>query len=248
MERLNSIESSLPPEQPPTKQAIRRLESDLSQEFKIAANAVTKLYRIANERNSLLKHSGYIDCIDDLTKYLQDNEDNVSIHDIKLWLLKQRNEILSENGTNANSTSNSNTILNNNTNNSANNSSGYNFNFKNSSTGSNIEREKTTNHHNSVQSPKFILSMPPLSVEHTGAIPNNIKSKKRWNRRPTRIDNEQFTNTNTNLPSTIVSTESHNNHVPSTNNNNNDTEDDDTLHINKRTKYYSEDKSRKDPS
>lgn len=94
MEQLKSLESSLPPEQPPTKQAIDSLNGELAQEFKIAANAVTKLYRVANEKNSLLKHQGYLDCLDDILKGLQSGQLS-SMNDIHLWSLKRKNELLS---------------------------------------------------------------------------------------------------------------------------------------------------------
>ena len=106
MERLNSLERSLPPEQPPTEKAIATLNSELSQEFKLAANSVTKLYRLANERASLVRHQGYLDCVEDVLSLIDgstgskdSNGSNGSkdptVEDIREWCLKRRQEMLS---------------------------------------------------------------------------------------------------------------------------------------------------------
>lgn len=157
MEKLNSLGSSLPPEQPPTNQVIDSLSSDLSQEFKIAANAVTKLYRVANERNSLLKHQGYLNCIDDLLSHMEQGS-NISVDDLHLWCLKQKNDILSHKSF---GTSNSK----------------FDFNFDNPH-GANTSSSE-------VSVPKFQLSTPPLSVEHhhgptqaSNTSHNHLKPKK----------------------------------------------------------------------
>ncbi|EGA58026.1 YJR056C-like protein [Saccharomyces cerevisiae FostersB] len=92
MEQMHSLESSLPPEQPPTKQAIESLNLELSQEFKLAANAVTRLYRVANEKNSLTKHQGYLTCLDDILCAL---DSNVTADELRAWCYKRRNDILS---------------------------------------------------------------------------------------------------------------------------------------------------------
>lgn len=154
MEKLNTLGSSLPPEQPPTSQVIESLSSELSQEFKIAANAVTKLYRVSNERNSLLKHQGYLQCLEDLLSIMGQNP-SVSTEVVHLWCLKQRNEILSHG--NGVSSDNSSTV----------NSNKFDFNFDNP----NVSNTNNTD----VSVPKFRLSNPPPSVEHTTT---NHKPKK----------------------------------------------------------------------
>lgn len=146
MEKLNSLGSSLPPERPPTDQAIDSLNSELSQEFKIAANAVTKLYRVANERNSLLKHRGYLHCVDDLLTLMRE-EPSLSVEDIHLWCLRQRGELLSHQSTGANAEQSKKPGA-----------ARYDFHFDGStakSSGNDV--------------PHFRLSTPPLSVEHTGS-------------------------------------------------------------------------------
>ncbi|KAG0654021.1 hypothetical protein C6P45_003550 [Maudiozyma exigua] len=155
MEKLSSLESSLPPEQPPTKQAVDSLKNELSQEFKLAANAVTKLYRVANEKNSLVKHLGYIECIDDLLTGI-DNSDFQSVDDIRLWCSRQK---LDRIGTK--DTSNKKEL--------DKKSNNFNFNFA----------EKKT-----INSPKFRLSMPPLSVEHTKPAIDNGRYKMRLKDQP----------------------------------------------------------------
>lgn len=157
MEKLNLLGSSLPPERPPTDQAIESLSGELSQEFKIAANAVTKLYRVANERNSLLKHRGYLHCIEDLLALMRE-EPALSVEDIHLWCLRQRGELLPSHQNTGNNTDQGK--------NSG--SPRYDFHFDNSTTKS-----------SGSEVPHFRLSTPPLSVEHTNV---QSKSKKtRWN-------------------------------------------------------------------
>lgn len=87
MEHLKSLESSLPPEQAPTDCAIEDLSGELSQEFKSAANAVTRLYRVARERDSLTKHQGYIECLDDVLMFLKKNP-NAQGDAVQQWCLK----------------------------------------------------------------------------------------------------------------------------------------------------------------
>lgn len=163
MERLNTLGSSLPPEQPPTNQVIESLNSELSQEFKLAANAVTKLYRVSNERNSLLKHQGYLQCLEDILSIMGQNP-SAPTDAIHLWCLKQRNEMLSHG--NGVSTDNSTSM----------NPNKFDFNFDNP----NVSNVNNTD----ISVPKFRLSNPPPSVEHTTT---NYKPKKtRWiKRQPT---------------------------------------------------------------
>lgn len=156
MEKLNSLGSSLPPERPPTDQAIDSLNGELSQEFKIAANAVTKLYRVANERNSLLKHRGYLHCVDDLLALMHE-EPGLSVEDIHLWCLRQRGELLSSHQVSGTGTEQS-----------KNSGNRYDFHFDGSTAKS-----------GGTEVPHFRLSTPPLSVEHANL---QSKSKKaRWN-------------------------------------------------------------------
>lgn len=195
MEKLNSLGSSLPPEQPPTTQAIESLNSELSQEFKLAANAVTKLYRVANERNSLLRHHGYLNCVEDILNMLQ-QDPATSVDDIRIWCLKQKNDILSNRNNNSN------------TDGGKSGASKFDFNFESPNT--NINMETTV--------PKFRLSSPPLSVEHVHNESNSSKAKKtRWSFKKQQIWKEaqkEGFNKNTMLEQdeeTAYKTESNNN-------------------------------------
>ncbi|QHS74286.1 uncharacterized protein SPAR_J02380 [Saccharomyces paradoxus] len=180
MEQMHSLESSLPPEQPPTKQAIENLNLELSQEFKLAANAVTRLYRVANEKNSLTKHQGYLTCLDDILCAL---DSNVTTDELRAWCYKRRNDILSNSqDKSSNPVKERERKLNKFSENQHRENDThkepsrkdievkYNFSF-NESNGdlSNI---------NGNVSPKFRLSMPPLSVEHPARNANRIKSWK----------------------------------------------------------------------
>ncbi|CAI4045089.1 hypothetical protein SUVZ_10G2430 [Saccharomyces uvarum] len=180
MERLHSLESSLPPEQPPTKQAIDNLNLELSQEFKLAANAVTRLYRVANEKNSLTKHQGYLTCLDDMLYAL---DLNMTTDELKAWCYKQKNDILSNSqDKSTNPVKEKEKKPNKCSENQQRESetqkelfkreyeSKYNFNFNESN--SNL----TDVNVNVV--PKFRLSVPPLSVEHPPRNANRIKSWK----------------------------------------------------------------------
>lgn len=161
MEKLNSLGSSLPPERSPTDQVIESLNGELSQEFKIAANAVTKLYRVANERNSLLKHGGYLQCVEDLLDMLE-REPGLSVEDIHLWCLKQKGEILSHQnpGNEVKSTG-----------------SKYNFDFSGGGDTKNSDSSKV---------PTFRLSTPPLSVEYPKPKKTiwSVQKQETWNSVP----------------------------------------------------------------
>ncbi|CUS21378.1 LAQU0S03e01200g1_1 [Lachancea quebecensis] len=90
MERLNSLEKSLPPERPATDQAIDKLNQQVTQEFKIAANAVTSLYRLSSERSSLSRHAGYAECLDDV---LQQLEGGRTAEELRQWCEERKREI-----------------------------------------------------------------------------------------------------------------------------------------------------------
>ncbi|CCC67868.1 hypothetical protein NCAS_0A13100 [Naumovozyma castellii] len=162
MDHLRSLESSLPPEQPPTDNAIEGLGNDLSQEFKIAANAVTKLYRIANEKNSLVKHQGYLQCLDNIIEQI-DSGDVSDIQELRHWCAKQRADRLLSKQNNHTTTVTS-TQPRNDTINQTIAASNSNL--------SNIDVR-------SINVPKFNLSMPPMSIEHSWDQNNRTRLKKK---------------------------------------------------------------------
>ncbi|CCD23145.1 uncharacterized protein NDAI_0B01110 [Naumovozyma dairenensis CBS 421] len=189
MDHLKSLESSLPPEQPPTENAIQSLSSDSSQEFKIAANAVTKLYRVANEKNSLLKHQGYISCLDDISELIEKRQVS-SLDEIRHWCMKQKIEKYTQKMDKPNTNISTNINADQNQNNK------YNFQF--SSNG------KTGNIDNSIQqivSPKFKPSMAPMSVEHSFNEADTYRFKKKWSVTRRHANNAQKDNENSMIDS-----------------------------------------------
>lgn len=172
METVRSIEASLPPEQTPTAQTINELKEELSQEFKLAANAVTKLYRIANEKNSILKHVGYIDCLNDIMKILDNNEIN-NLDELKKWCINEKINKLGKD----------NSILNTPISNGNNNNS--------DAIGINSVREINKP---KLISPKFKLSKPPLSVEQSNETIQQIKSRGKWANNCSRNNNGSHNN------------------------------------------------------
>ncbi|CEP63174.1 uncharacterized protein LALA0_S07e04082g [Lachancea lanzarotensis] len=95
MEQLNSLEKSLPPEGPVNDQNIDKLNRQVTQEFKIAANAVTSLYRLSSERSSLSRHMGYVECLGDVLELL---EQGVSTHELAKWCEDRKQEKSGQNG------------------------------------------------------------------------------------------------------------------------------------------------------
>ncbi|KAL3232120.1 hypothetical protein RNJ44_04036 [Nakaseomyces bracarensis] len=170
MEKLGSLESSLPPEQPPTKQAIASLNGELMQEFKFAANSVTKLYRLANEKTSLVRHQGYVRCVEDLLSLIDDSNGKISVEDIRQWCEMHRNEKMlggedtkteiRSNACTNDSAGDRRTASDNKTDNST---PKLNFNLKENYLGKSATDSKT----DGLVVPTFRLSKPPLSVEHT---------------------------------------------------------------------------------
>lgn len=93
MEQLSSLEDDLPPAHPPTSQEIQRLNQEVTQEFKIAANAVSQLYRLSSTRSTLNKHVGYVTCLEDVMKQLEAGK---SVEQLQQWCIKRRQDLLGE--------------------------------------------------------------------------------------------------------------------------------------------------------
>lgn len=200
MENVRSIEASLPPEQTPTDQTINELKEELSQEFKFAANAVTKLYRIANEKNSILKHIGYIDCLNEIMKMIDDKKfDNLD--DLKKWCNNERTSKLGmENNSSLNPTTDNNSSSSSSTQNNK-------VSNKNNQYASNSVEISTTRETNKskLSSPKFRLSKPPFSVQQSNQTIQQLKARGKWansmlknNIDMNNINNSNNNNSNTN--------------------------------------------------
>ncbi|EDO18354.1 hypothetical protein Kpol_1013p25 [Vanderwaltozyma polyspora DSM 70294] len=156
MDKLKSLGTSLPPEQPPTDENIETLNTEISNEFKNAANSVAKLYRLSNEKNSLLRHKGYLNCLEDILNEIEISNGNISITDLKNWCLEKRNDLVSScnNGGDMRNSIINETMR-----------DRKNFDFKASEV-------------SDITSPKFIKSMPPPSVEYTKPSNNSRRYKK----------------------------------------------------------------------
>ena len=167
MDKLKNLVSSLPPEQPPTDQAVDSLNNEISNEFKTAANSVAKLYRLSNEKNSLLKHKGYLDCLDDILSLLsREGESPMGLHDVQLWCMKRRNELLSSSNSHVDDTSQERL--------------GFSF----------------SNDDKSLKPPIFVLSMPPPSVEQQVIYPTRTNTRgKSTKKTPVTERPEQSSNT-----------------------------------------------------
>lgn len=94
MDRLNNLEKSLPPERPANDQIIASLNQQVTQEFKIAANAVTNLYRLSSERSSLNRHAGYAECLDDVIRLI---DRGFTAQELRTWCEHRKCEIRGEN-------------------------------------------------------------------------------------------------------------------------------------------------------
>ncbi|SCV00184.1 LAMI_0G03400g1_1 [Lachancea mirantina] len=82
MDEFKSLEKSLPPER-----ALDELNKHATQEFKIAANAITSLYKLSAERATLSRHTGYLDCVGDVLALV---ERGASAEDIRTWCLQRK--------------------------------------------------------------------------------------------------------------------------------------------------------------
>lgn len=153
MERLKSLASSLPPEQAPTEENVEGLMQELSQEFKTAANAVAQLYRVANEKNSLLRHQGYLECLEDLLSQLERGQLS-SVDDVKRWCVRERSERLGTCGKASES-------------------------HKQGKRESRVLPNSEAFRHSTYSSPVFRRSMPPLSVEQSHKVVQNVKERRK---------------------------------------------------------------------
>lgn len=68
---LSNLSSNLPPSRPVTDSQLRDLDSEVTREFKNAANSVASLYRLSNQKNQMYRHKGYLDCLDDVLNMIR---------------------------------------------------------------------------------------------------------------------------------------------------------------------------------
>lgn len=100
MDSISSLSSNLPPETPINENTLQKINSDLTSEFKSAAKSVASLYKLSLQRNSQVKHQGYLDCINDLLSLIGTGVD------IENWALMKKLELDGKLVSNSHSTAN----------------------------------------------------------------------------------------------------------------------------------------------
>lgn len=141
---LSKLSSNLPLSSSPTDESINNLNKELSDEFKIGARSIAALYRLSNSKNSLLIARGYLDCLNEISTYLE-NGNISSLSDLNHFITAKKNEMSPQTGDSSNGSGESshrvNVVQN-----------GIDNSFK-------FSVEHPANHH-------FPRSRTPLSMEH----------------------------------------------------------------------------------
>lgn len=68
---LSNLSSHLPPSTAVSQEQLDDLDRKSALEFKNAANSVATLYRLSKEKQAMIRHKGYLDCIDDLLNLIK---------------------------------------------------------------------------------------------------------------------------------------------------------------------------------
>lgn len=105
---LSNLSSNLPLSAEPSEEAINNINKELADEFKIGARSIAALYRLSNTKNSLLIAKGYLDCINHISKLLE-NGSISSINDVKQFIDTRKHELSINSNDDANSNTNCNT-------------------------------------------------------------------------------------------------------------------------------------------
>lgn len=87
MDNLASLGSDLP-RHASTKQQLASLDANLVAEFKTAACAVTKLYKLSGAKTAIARRQGYVDALKDVMAFLRERE-NVSGDEVYAWALEK---------------------------------------------------------------------------------------------------------------------------------------------------------------
>lgn len=88
MENLSSLSSDLP-NKTTFEQELADLDGSLISEFKIAACAVTKLFKLSGTKTQAARNQGYLDAINDLLTAIQEQQDDEPF-DILSWALDKK--------------------------------------------------------------------------------------------------------------------------------------------------------------
>lgn len=111
MDNLKSLGKGLP---------ATAVDASLAQEFRNAANAVTKLYKVSNEKAAVARQEGYKQCLSDVLGFLQqhqqrhvdglrresEGESGDLAHELWKWVTKQEKEVDEEDSTGTSSNTN----------------------------------------------------------------------------------------------------------------------------------------------
>ncbi|KAG0684805.1 hypothetical protein C6P40_005002, partial [Pichia californica] len=89
---LTNLSSNLPLPFSPTEESVNSINKELSDEFKIGARSIAALYRLSNSKNSLLIAKGYLDCINEISNYLE-NGNISSLSDLNHFLINKKFEL-----------------------------------------------------------------------------------------------------------------------------------------------------------
>lgn len=88
MDNLGSLSSNLP-RHLTASQELANLDANLIAEFKTAACAVTKLYKLSGAKTALVRQQGYLDALKDLMGFLTERS-NVSSDEVYAWALDKQ--------------------------------------------------------------------------------------------------------------------------------------------------------------
>lgn len=92
---LSKLSSNLPLSSSPTDESISNLNKELSDEFKIGARSIAALYRLSNSKNSLLIARGYLDCLNEISTYLE-NGNISSLAELSHFITAKKHEMAPE--------------------------------------------------------------------------------------------------------------------------------------------------------
>jgi hypothetical protein len=109
MDNLSSLSSDLPG-QASAAQELAQLDSSIISEFKAAACAVTKLYKLSGAKQAIVRRQGYLDAIQDLLDFMTSNNRHGgggerNADEVLAWALQKQEDL---NANSAESTNNSN--------------------------------------------------------------------------------------------------------------------------------------------
>ncbi|KAG5362151.1 hypothetical protein CJU90_4842 [Yarrowia sp. C11] len=186
MDNLKSLGKGLPP---------TAVDASLTLEFRNAANAVTKLYKVANEKTQMARHEGYKQCLSDVLGFLQqhqqrhvdglrresEGESGDLAHELWKWVTKQEERLDEDDtvtslgaNTNTNAATSTNTNTNTNTNANATSASVPTTTNANTNTNTNASTSASTTHDNEIR-----MGFTPFSFSQDLVYPGYAAVKRK---------------------------------------------------------------------